>query len=1388
MAELDAYLPMEVRWALVQDQPLAEHAQGAVLFADVSGSTRLTAALARELGARRGAEELTRQLDYLFTALITQVHNYGGSVTGFSGDAITCWFDQSHHPNSNAAGRAIAAALAMQAAMRSFAAITTPAGATFALGIKVAIVAGMVRRFVIGDPAIQRLESLTGATMNRLGLAEQQARLGEVVVGAEIVAQFASQLTLKEWRPLPNGERFAVITHLAAVVTPSPWPVLPPLPPTMAQPWLLPPVFQRLQAGHSGFLAELRPVVAFFLKFSGIDYDGDAAAGSKLHGYIAWVQTVLARFEGYLLHVTMGDKGSYFNAAFGALQAHEDDPVRAIAAALALQAMPPELHFIADVQIGIGQDLSFVGAYGSAERRTYGILGNEVNIAARLMSAAQPGEILVTPRIAALVQEHFSVEPGQPVAIKGVTEPLVPAVVRARQSSAFANRLQPDPTHIVGRAEEQRLLTARLQALNQGAAGCVIIEGEAGIGKSRLIEALLNQAQTQHVPYLVGAGQAIENATPYYAWRPIFRSLLGIEHFAHAAEAQQQLLTNWAGHPERLIRLPLLNVVTGLYFPDNQFTSQLTGNVRADNTRQLLVEILNEDVRSGSGLLLVLDDAHWLDSASWALARAVSEQAAAILLVVTLRPLASPVPDEYAYLRALPTTQLLSLTALPPAEITTLICQRLGVTALPPAVEELLRSKAEGHPFFSEELIYALRDAGLLRVVAGQCELTVAADVWQNLEFPDTIQAVITSRIDRLPPNQQLLLKVASVIGRVFAVRTLYEVHPIPTAQDELLHHLHSTAQMDLTTLATAEPELAYLFRHIITQEVTYQLLLYTQRQDLHRAVATWYERTYQDLAPYYPTLAHHWEQVGELEQALAYLDKAGQQAYNLSANREALYFFSRAVQLEAQLSNTPAAVWAAPHSAQTRTAQQQRRAHLQYYVGRVKLDLGLLSESQQHFEAALRLFGYPLPTTNWQWVGTFLRAAIRQYWHRQGFSPPNRLGKPLDDAQLAIAHIYSALGALAAVKAGKATVCLLLLALNSAEQAPPSPELALASADMANVAGFLRLRRWAEDYLQQAVNTVHQLNRPLTLALAFSRFSIYLISRGDWQRSETFLVEAVRNAEQIGHRHLHGECLAMLLAVYWLRGRYAQGVEVSATQLHLAQHSGAVIHQVWALNTQAFCHLRLHQLAEAIQLAEQLLRLLEEKKLAYPEVKLNALGILAVAHARAGQVTSAQAPLESALAIVQKQSLPGIGGISQGITTVTEGCLILLENQSVQGGELLRLAQKFCEALTPFPSAPIQKIAADLYRGKLAVLTGKSRQARHKWRKALAAAEQLELPFHEACLHFELGHPLLATTAAHKLEQERHLRRAIALFTQLGAPYELAHAQRALQENRTLL
>ncbi|MFN2134570.1 MAG: response regulator [Candidatus Promineifilaceae bacterium] len=418
------YLPMDRRQALAAGRELPQRASGAVLFADVSGFTPLTSALEQALGRQRGAEEIVRQLNRVFTALVSEVHDFRGSVTGFSGDAMTCWFDEDTGDAKTppAALRAVACALALQEAMRPFASVEADGGQLISLAIKVTVAAGEVRRFLVGDPGYHLLEALAGRVLNSVADGQALEAAGEVLVARDLAQTLRAALRCRESRGA--GDAFSVLEGLQDTVPRTPWPELPAgaLPEAKAAPWLLPPVYEQVRAGQSDYLAQLRPATALFLHFAGIDYDVDDGAGEKLDAFVRWVESILRDFDGQLLDLTIGDKGSYLYAVFGAPLALENAAARATAAALRLSAPPPALAGISDLRIGLASGQMRLGAYGSRTRRTYSALGEKTNLAARLMMAAAP--ILVDEEVRLRARSEFEFEPLPPIEVKGRTEPV----------------------------------------------------------------------------------------------------------------------------------------------------------------------------------------------------------------------------------------------------------------------------------------------------------------------------------------------------------------------------------------------------------------------------------------------------------------------------------------------------------------------------------------------------------------------------------------------------------------------------------------------------------------------------------------------------------------------------------------------------------------------------------------------------------------------------------------------------------------------------------------------------------------------------------------------------------------------------------------------------
>lgn len=914
--QLSAYIPEDRRYALATGQPLPDRTHGAALFTDVSGFTLLTEILAAKHGTRRGGEELTHYLNHVYDASIAIVEQFGGSVISFSGDAMLCWFDQDD------GHRALASAFKIQSVMKEVATMADFAQKAIALAIKVAVAVGPVRRFCVGDPAIHYMDVIAGATLDRLIASEQQAHRGEIVVDEPTAKRLRESIQIREWRT-DGRDRFAVVGNLYYPILPrshSSRP-LPTLDEDQIRCWLLPAVYERIKQGQGEFVAELRLAIPIFIKFGGIDYDTDTNAKAKLDAFVGWVQRIFAQYGGTLLQLIIGDKGNYFYGAFGIPTTHHDDALRAVAVADKLRHPPAELAYVTSIQIGISRGYMYTGPYGGKKRRMYGLIGDEANIAARLMQHATPGQIIISSSVADVVHHRYHLDPLGEIYIKGRVD-LIDAFglvglkpeIDPEESIKSPKRHQP---LIVGRHPERAQLQDCLEHLIQDRQGStVIIQGDAGIGKSCLVEDFLNSVQTIGATYVFGAGDAIDQATLYHSWKSIFSQILDLYSLPEDASVRREHVYDWLHRidPALAERAPLYAAVAPFEIPDNDITSQLTGQVRAETTREFLAQIIDYHAQS-TPLVIVLEDVFWLDSASWALVQRVAALKAPLILVMVTRPWQNNAPKEYQQIVSCPTTTVVNLSPLEAIDAMALVKQRLGVTTLPPSVMDLIQTKAEGNPFFSEELAYALRDKQLILIQEGVCTLAPNTPDLQQIAFPSRVEEVIVSRIDLLVPTHQLVLKVASVVGRIFSYYTLRAIHPVSEDVPYLMDYLDVLAKVDLTPLESPEPDLAYIFKHVITQEVAYNLLLFEQRRKLHQAVVEWFEQTYaEDIAKYYPTLAFHCYKVAEgstagkgaIAKAIDYLFKAAEQAVENYANIEASQHLTQALAL---LQRLPASI-----------------------------------------------------------------------------------------------------------------------------------------------------------------------------------------------------------------------------------------------------------------------------------------------------------------------------------------------------------------------------------------------------------------------------------------------------------------------------------------------
>lgn len=906
---LGAYLPIDRCDALARGSDLPDRISGAVLFADISGFTGFTTALASELGPRRGPEQLGSHMNRIYDALIAEVHRYGGSAIGFSGDAITCWFAD------DSGLRGLTCAFAMLAVIRPLATISTPSGRRFSLALKVCVAAGPARRFLVGDPQVCRLDVLAGPLLDTVAAANRVASPGSILADSATIARLGQQVSVRSWRGDPaDGAAFGVIGTVAVWAAPTPWQAPPQLSAEEARRWLWPSVYARLLRSPDQLLSELRPTVSLFVALGAIDYSQDDAE-AMLDAYIRYVQSVVIAYEGNLVDLTIGDKGSYLYICFGAPVAHNNDAVRAVAAALDLIRTPSQHGQAQSLRIGVAQGLMYTGIYGGGARRTYGVLGEKVNLAARLMEHARPGQICCDEQTYAQAHRYWGFRPLPPASVKGWSTPIAIYSPTGQRMAALAER---GAECLIGREAELNQLRTLLEASAAGPQ-VLLLTGEAGIGKSRMVGELSRLAKARGMAVLRGAGQSIEQHTPYRAWRDILRAHFAIDERGDLAQHQDQVQREIARSlPTLQQRAPLLNDILHLELPEAAITAGLDPELRKESLTTLIIEILRAGMRN-EPLLLAIDDAHWLDTLSWQLvlqvARACAAAGTRLLLALAARP-----PDDQewgstalAALLTLGHTTAVVLGSLPSEQASAIAAAQLGIAPheLPHAVAEVVQQRSGGNPFFAEELALALRDQGMIAIehtqpadgqpAAAICRVTGdLASASQAL--PDTLHGLILSRIDRLPPDQQLTLKVASVIGRTFTYTALQHIlhHYSAIPANMLQDHLAALIAHDLASVEAAEPEVIYGFKHIITHDVAYHTLLFAQRREIHQIIARWYEQghTPASKAALYPLLAHHYRQAEDDEHERIYARLAGEQAAARYANDEALAYLDRALAL----------------------------------------------------------------------------------------------------------------------------------------------------------------------------------------------------------------------------------------------------------------------------------------------------------------------------------------------------------------------------------------------------------------------------------------------------------------------------------------------------------
>ena len=631
---------------------------------------------------------------------------------------------------------------------------------------------------------------------------------------------------------------------------------------------------------------------------------GEEQVYSLMQGCFARMMDAVHRYDGTVTQFL----GDGIMALFGAPIAHEDSPRRAVAAALEMQRALAEYaaeakkqhHIECRFRAGLNTGPVVVGKISDNLDMDYTALGDTVNLAARMAELAEPGAVYLTANTHRLVENYFECEDLGPLEIKGKAQ--LVTTYKALQEKQIKTRLEAAAQHgltpFTGRERELQILEGFLKQARDNQGQVVFVSGEAGIGKSRLLLEFKNAVRNDDICWLEGRCSTYGKNMPYLPIIDIIKENFRVKESDNDATIIQQVDNRVIGWEESARRnVPHLKYMLNVD-PGDPTVSALDSMARRagilDAIRALFIQESRHRV-----LVAVVEDLQWIDEQSeQALAALLSViSSSPVLLILTHRPGYVSQLGERGY-------SSLGLKPLMPKDSRVMAKGALQAGTLPEQLEQLILDKAEGNPFYIEEVSKSLLEEGALRRTDGTYVLARPA---KEVLIPNTIQEVILSRIDRLERGSKEALQLASVIGREFTVRLLKRITETRAGLEDLLIGLKS---LELIYEKTFFPELSYMFKHALTHQVAYSTLLLERRKALHQMVATGIEELYGDRLPeMYEMLAHHYYESEDWRKALDYSVKAARKAAGSYANQEAMAYYDQALRAFRQMGDASADV-----------------------------------------------------------------------------------------------------------------------------------------------------------------------------------------------------------------------------------------------------------------------------------------------------------------------------------------------------------------------------------------------------------------------------------------------------------------------------------------------
>ncbi len=837
------------------------------MFADLSGFTALSEKLA--VVGRIGAEKLAGIINDCFSPLLEIVFYHNGDVIKFGGDSFLVFFTGDDHIK-----RAFTCGRLLISWVDEHGRIATPEG-EIKLGIHVGLSAGKPFNLLLGKPGGRRDHLFCGPAVEQAYAAADKAGLGEMVITGEA----ARVLNLSGAKEIEGGfslYEFSALPEEYGRCRRKSEGKLKKIPAEMSE-FLIVGLEDLLSAGGGTVEGEHRILTSLFIGVESLrrNLEKDSAmATAALADYFDLINNALVRFEGALGRIDSTPAGEKILAFFGAPKSSGRDAANALRAALQIERGLEKVNRIFPIPVkhryGINTGVCYVGDVGGHDRREYTAMGDAINLAARLMSKADPGRILCGEQTVRLAGRGFNFAPSIDLQVKGKTKSVVARPLIGYEGTEGGNE------DLVGREHELNRGMEFVRRTNPDTPKVLAISGEPGIGKSAICARLISYARQIGLKVASGACFKGTEQVPYEPLTMILCGLLDLKENSTSRE-RHQALHDLLSSIEETDWEPLLAPLLDYSLAVPLELANLPDNIKQDKIRSLICRLIAEVNRKHKSLIFI-EDIQWIDNATFEILRNLQADNDSPPILLAVRP--SAICEQ---IKGWPNTELIELGHLAPLNSRRLFLAKLAGRPIEESLVDRIVEKSAGNPFYLEEMARAFAELGPEKIFSGD-------------GIPTSIEAVITARIDNLEGPIKRTLRAASVIGRIFALKVLQAIHPDSRSAGVIRNHLRELSGLDLTPLERNHPIVEYIFKHILTQEVAYNGLSFAIRRDLHRRIADYYagKKSGRLKNPELP--ARHYLLAGSQTEALPYLFMAAQKASARFATVEAMEFYDQAM------------------------------------------------------------------------------------------------------------------------------------------------------------------------------------------------------------------------------------------------------------------------------------------------------------------------------------------------------------------------------------------------------------------------------------------------------------------------------------------------------------